>query len=52
MSKKKVSKSYTRLTDQLPDIEEYIKQGKINVVPIPKNIKRPVVRKWNNREYS
>lgn len=52
MSKQKVSKSYTRLTDQLPDIEEYIKQGKINVVPIPKNIKRPVVRKWNNREYS
>ena len=47
MSKQKVSKSYTRLTDQLPDIEEHIKQGKINVVPLKKLDKYPLIKNWN-----
>ena len=49
---RKPSKSYLRLTKQLPDLEETIKQGKINVVPIPKDKKYPLIKNWNNRVYS
>lgn len=46
------SKNYINLTKQLPDLEEHIKQGKINVVPLPANIKKPFITKWNKRVYS
>ena len=49
---RKPSKSYIRLTQQLPDLEEHIKQGNLNVVPIPKNKKYPLITNWNARDYS
>ena len=49
---KNPSNNYIRLTKQLPDLEEHIQQGKINVVPIPRHKKKPYITKWNEREYS
>ena len=49
---KKPSNNYNRLTKQLPDLEEHIQQGKINVVPIPRHKKNPYITKWNERVYS
>ena len=48
----KPSRNYIKLTRQLPDLEEHIKQGKINVVPLKRLEKYPQISKWNNREYS
>lgn len=49
---RKPSKNYIRLTKQLPDLEEHIKQGTINIVPLKKLDKYPLISNWNNREYS
>ena len=49
---RKPSKNYIRLTKQLPDLEEHIRQGKINVVPLKRLDKYPLINNWNNREYS
>ena len=46
------SKQYQRLVKELPDIEEHIKKGKLNVVPLKKHDKYPLISNWNNREYS
>ena len=46
------SKNYLNLCKQLPDLEENIKQGYLNIVPIPKNLKYPLISNWNEREYS
>ena len=46
------SKNYINLCKQLPDLEENIKQGYLNIVPIPKNLKYPLISNWNEREYS
>ena len=48
----KASKNYIKLTNQIPDLEEHIKQGKINVIPLPKGKKKPYIPSWNNRVYS
>lgn len=47
-----VSKNYNNLCKQLPDLEEHIRQGYLNIVPLPSNRKAPVIPNWNNREYS
>lgn len=49
---KRKSKNYINLCKQLPDLEEYIRDGYLNVVPLPANKKAPVIPDWNNREYS
>ena len=46
---RKPSKNYIRLTKQLPDLEEHIQQGKINVVPLKRLDKYPLINNWNNR---
>lgn len=46
------SKQYNNLLKQLPDIENTIREGKINVVPLPRNEKKPLINKWNERVYS
>lgn len=46
------SKNYINLCKQLPDLEEHIKDGYLNVVPLPANLKYPLINNWNNREYS
>lgn len=48
----KPSKKYKKLLEQLPDIEQTIKEDKINVVPLPTNLKKPLIPKWNERKYS
>ena len=48
----KPSKNYIRLTRQLPDLEAHIKQGKLNVVPLLRNDKYPIIMDWQNRIYS
>ncbi len=52
MPEKKESNNWINLTKQLPDIEEHIQQGKINVVPLPAYKKKPEITDWNNRVYS
>lgn len=49
---KKISTNWKRLTKQIPDLEEHIQQGKINVVPLPRGKKKPYITDWNNRVYS
>ena len=48
---KQLSKNWERLTNELPDLEEHIQQGKINVVPLKKLDKYPLISNWNNRNY-
>ena len=47
-----VSQNFIDLTSEINDIEEYIKEDKINVIPIPKNQKEPKLRKWNTTKHS
>ena len=47
----KESQSFINLTAEINDIEEYINENKINVVPIPKNKKGPIGKNWNKIQY-
>lgn len=47
-----VSKNYVNLCKQLPDLEKHIEDDEIRIIPIPKNSKKPLIPKWNTREYS
>lgn len=47
-----ISNNYKRLCKQLPDLEEHIREGKVNIIPLPSNSKAPIIPKWNHREYS
>lgn len=49
---KRKSKNYLNLCKQLPDLEEHIRDGYLNVVPLPANKKYPYITDWNNRDYS
>ena len=48
----KESQNFLDLSSEITDIEEYIKEDKINVIPIPKNQKEPKLRKWNTTKHS
>ena len=52
MAKAKISRNWKHLTKQLPDLEEHIQQGKINVVPLKRLDKYPLITNWNKRNYS
>ena len=47
----KISVQYKRLTEQLPDLEEHIQQDKINVVPLTRWDKYPLITNWNKKVY-
>lgn len=48
----KPTKKYINLTKQLPDLETYITDDKLKVVPIPANSKAPKSKGWNRKRYS
>ena len=43
---------YDKLKEQIPDIEEYIKNDKIKLVPIKKGQKKPRGENWNHNKHT
>jgi len=48
----KQSKNFINLTSEINDIEDYITEDKVNVVPIPKNSKIPTIKEWQTTKHS
>ena len=48
----KQSKNFIDLTSEINDIEDYITEDKVNVVPIPKNSKIPLIKEWQTTKHS